>query len=176
MSARTALAHTHYASVLAMAEWFAAARAGEEMAYAAGPALDPREAAAQLAARWVRDGAALTFQRRELGALRYFVRKRSGEASAPSAPQPQSLDPESIDGRIYALLRRCANLSQPCPSHEDIAERLNLSDRSAAANRTRALVARGLIRVDWPARSGPRIVTIVATGKQTAGFSSERSR
>lgn len=173
---------THYASVRAMAEWFAAAAPGAAMKYASGPGLDYREGAAQLAGEWGRAGKVHPYQTRppagsdgrSPGVTDYWVRRlaRAGEPVAAAAPQPQSLDAESPEGRVYALLRRCANLAQPCPSHEDIAERLNLRNRAEAAYRTQLLIDRGLIRVDWPARSGPRIVTIVATGKQTAGTDS----
>lgn len=166
---------TRYASVKVMAEWFAAARAGESMIYATGPALDPREPADQLAKRWIREGKVAPKQKRAAGGRGFeyllertrggsavALRQAQGERSAVVAP-----DPDSVEGRIYALLRRWANLDQPCRSHEDIADLLGLS-RDTVASRTRALRERGLIRVDWPARSGPRVVTIVATGRSTA--------
>ena len=163
---------THYASVRAMAEWFAAAAPVRPMKYASGPSLDQREGAARLAGEWGRAGKVHPYQTRATpGVTDYWVRRlaRAGEPVAAAAPQPQSLDAESPEGRVYALLRRCANLAQPCPSHEELAEKLDLKDRWQAKNKTQLLIDRGLIRVDWPARTGPIIVTIVATGKQTAG-------
>ena len=51
--------------------------------------------------------------------------------------------------------------------HYRIAEALGLRDRQAARYRFDQLVSAGLIKVIEPARFGPRIIEITATGKRT---------
>lgn len=160
---------TRYASVKVMADWFAAARIGESMIYATGPVLDPRDPADQLAKRWIREGKVAPKQKRAAGGrgFEYLLERSRGGASIVALAEAPRIDPESDAGRVYALLRRCANLAQPCPSNEAIAERAELKDRYRAKYCVQLLVARGLIRIEEPARFGPRVVTVVATGRTT---------
>lgn len=173
-SPRRAPARTLYASPLEMAQWLASARAGAEMKYASGPALDHREPAAILAGQWGRAGTVHPFSRRRDGAtLDFFVRKMAGSgvvapaASLARRPQDDAAWEESEQGRVYRLLCRCANLRQPCPSNQAVSDRLNLTDRNRAQYLIRQLCERGLIRLEAAAKLGPRVVRIVATGKVT---------
>lgn len=165
---------TQYASVRAMAEWFAAARPGAEYPYASGVALDPREPAAILARQWGSEGLAHPFLKRGEGrTLHYFVRKQKpGDAGLRGRvlarrPTDDPVWEDSEQGRVYRLLCRCANLRQPCASNQAIADRLNLRDRHRASYLIRQLCERGLIRIEAAAKLGPRVVRIVATGKCT---------
>ena len=160
---------THYASVRGMAEWFAAARPGNEMVYATGASLDPREPARILASEWARRSSVVLFQQRgEDGRLKYFARR--SPAPQPPVPGTPPSDPrwwESEEGLVYELLRECATHDDQCPSLQAVADRLELRDRHRAQYLIRQLVKGGLIRLEAAAKLGPRVVRIVATGKCT---------
>lgn len=174
-SPRPAPARTLYASPKEMAQWLASARAGESMQYATGPALDPRQPAAILAGQWGREGVVHPFQSRRDGRTTdYLVRKLAGKAGPGAAepalarrPADDAAWEESEQGRVYRLLCRCANLGQPCPSNQQVSDRLELRDRNRAHYLITQLCEHGLIRLEAAAKLGPRVVRIVATGKCT---------
>lgn len=71
------------------------------------------------------------------------------------------------DVTLLKLLTRCAEAGQPAPSNVVLAERLGLARPNSACLAIQRLEARGLIKVERFGMS--RIVTIVETGKSTAG-------
>ncbi|WP_285020260.1 hypothetical protein [Novosphingobium sp. fls2-241-R2A-195] len=71
------------------------------------------------------------------------------------------------DDRIFAILVDCAETGKPCPSNEVLAATLGFETAFAGTTALRRLAKRGLILIERYSRN--RIVTIVETGKRTAG-------
>ncbi len=71
------------------------------------------------------------------------------------------------DAIILAALERAANAGQPCPSNGELASLIDRQSTSAAVEALARLSRAGRIAV----QRGPasRVVTILATGKSTAG-------
>lgn len=156
--------------------WMGRAQAGERITFAQGPALDNQ-----------RDIVVLVKEHQARGLVRFF-RKRRGEDDfnfiverlAPEAADPavqrarakdgRSLapDPESEPGKVLALLRRCANLDQPCPTNREIALRCGLNDEERARYLVRQLAEGGHVAIENRGPRLTRIVTIAETKRSTS--------
>ncbi len=68
---------------------------------------------------------------------------------------------------IYKLLVEAAKRDLPCPTNAELSARVGLSGAVAASYRMRRLVASGDIIIEEPSPLERRVVTIVASGKQT---------
>ncbi|HET7154969.1 MAG TPA: SANT/Myb-like DNA-binding domain-containing protein [Hyphomicrobiaceae bacterium] len=69
--------------------------------------------------------------------------------------------------RAFAIIEASANEGRPCPTNRDLADMLGYSTPSKGVGVVNFLEAAGLIKVRRARKS--RIVTIVRTGKKTAG-------
>ena len=69
--------------------------------------------------------------------------------------------------RVFALIKAAAEYGAPCPKNGEIAAAIGLSSPSAVSGHISLLVTAGLITVERGNSS--RVVTIVKTGKRTAG-------
>lgn len=77
------------------------------------------------------------------------------------------MTPSCIDATTLAMIEGAAEAGLPCPSNPDIAERHGFSSVSSGARSIERLEGAGLIRVERGNCS--RVVTILASGKRTAG-------
>lgn len=154
----------------ALQRWADAAQAGDRIAYAHGPEPWRGHATFVLAGALAAAGMVTLFQPRRPGSAIFdFIAERRAADVPPHAIETQlraTLDPE--EDRVFALLRNLAAIGHSCPTDEAIAKRLGLSGADAASYRMRKLRAAGLIRVENRGPLKPRVVTIVADGRQTA--------
>ncbi|MCC4254166.1 SANT/Myb domain-containing protein [Sphingobium naphthae] len=101
----------------------------------------------------------------------------SGHAiTAPSktkrTPQQQLRDDRL--SKMFRALERAANSDTPCPTNDALAETLGYASPSKASDLISLLEAMGFITVERG--NDQRIVTIVKTGKRTAGHIVRRQR
>lgn len=78
---------------------------------------------------------------------------------------------ESAD-TVLEMVERAANAGAACPSNLDIAQAIGAKSISSGPKALERLEKRGLIKVERGATS--RVVTILATGKRTAGTVTKR--
>lgn len=155
--------------VLARAEvarWFEHARVGEKLIYAGGRLI---QGETSLFVRTLYlEGEATLLQPRSAsgGGFDYILQKRA-TAKAEAAPIAAAEADEAQDV-ILRRLKRCANLNMQCPSDAELAREAGLATRARAAWRLRKLEKAGTIKTRTTGDVAvPRVVTIVATGKQT---------
>jgi len=94
----------------------------------------------------------------------------ANDIALPNAPRARSRQQRDRDDRLKLLfdaLVRAANNSAECPSNKDLSQALGYSGPSTASDLMVALEAMGFITVERS--SSMRVVTIVKTGKKTAG-------
>jgi hypothetical protein len=153
--------------VVQVAAWFNRASAGERLIYAHGPTLVQGETSA-----YVRDlalaGKADPVQPRSpLGGFDYVIQKRSSPIEPPRGRrEPQDEATETI----YRAFASAAQQRARAPSNTELARRAGLATREQAAWRVKQLVQGERIRlasVTVGPDAGWRVVTIVATGRQT---------
>lgn len=159
----------------AIAEWVARARPGERFVYFTGSFLLQTMPAVVAARRLADRGEVLTLQQRRPDArIDYFMQKRanverralsSSAVEGPSRTAVGRADEESE--LLMAVLRRLANLGQACPTNRQLAEAAELKDAESARYRMSLLSIAGRIRVETPPQ-GPRVITIVSSGRSTA--------
>lgn len=70
-------------------------------------------------------------------------------------------------GRVLAIIRAAADAGEKCPTNSEIANRVGYSSMSGPADAIHILESSGVISVQRGQAS--RVVTIMATGKSTAG-------
>lgn len=157
---------TTYASPAEMAAWIERADPGAAVIYATGPVLGDHEAA-RMARRWHDEGLAELFQRRadRPNAFEYCARKRSARTAASFVAGPVTLS--NTERLMLAILTDAARAGAACPSNDALAAELRLKDKRAARYRFDRLVAAGHLRVIEPARFGPRVIEICASGLRT---------
>jgi hypothetical protein len=68
---------------------------------------------------------------------------------------------------LMAVLRRLASFGKPCPTNRELAAIAQLKDAESVRYRLGLLAAEGRIKIHTPPQ-GPRVVTIVASGRSTA--------
>ncbi|MGW8203002.1 hypothetical protein ACWGM0_10700 [Sphingomonas bisphenolicum] len=91
----------------------------------------------------------------------------AGTAAARKARTPQQRTRDDRLEKMLRALERAANNNAPCPSNEDLSHLLGYAGPSKASDLISMLETMGFITVDRGFAS--RIVTIVKTGKKTAG-------
>lgn len=162
-------AGTFYADPKGLALCLRNASVGQSFVYAKGPALDPGHAVVRLVQEEQAAGRVSTNLRRSGDDLHYLVRvlEKARKAMAAAPIEAPAIRLHHDAQRVFDLLERVVAEAKPCPSNDRIAEALGLRDRQAARYRFDQLVAAGLIKVIEPARFGPRIIEITATGKRT---------
>lgn len=101
------------------------------------------------------------------------ARKRGGGEAAPARSTtlagcavPDAEREERMDAILRAL-RRAANMGMVAPTNGELAKSLGLKDADAARYLVNRLVAAGAIKVADQGPRARRIVTIVATGRET---------
>lgn len=91
-------------------------------------------------------------------------------ALAAAARKERSKTQKDRDDRLLRLLRileQAADAGDVCPSNSDLADRLGYAAHNTASNAVSLLETMGFITVARGKRN--RVVTIVKTGKRTAG-------
>lgn len=175
---------TSAAPAQAVEHWAKAARPGERFVYFTGPALVRSLPVVDAVERLKMLGEVLTVQQRRGPHLfDYLVIKRrnveppplsaaavgarGSSVSRPGHPTgaSQSLSDDLED--LMAVLRRHANLGRECPSNAELARLAGLKDAESARYRLAQLATCGRIAVRTPPQ-GPRVVTIVSSGRSTA--------
>lgn len=116
--------------------------------------------------------------RDDLGRLRHVARRvesaKSENRGKGAVRRRAGLDPAGPEMAIYAVLCDAAARGIACPSNSQLADMADHPKAWTARDAGRAyekLVALGMVRVVEPARYGPRVIEIVATGKRTASAS-----
>lgn len=107
-------------------------------------------------------------RRREGGGWEFYVVRTRKGLPVKTDPVAAALAEPSTD-LIFRALKRAANFGKPCPSDADLARLAGLGMRQQAQQRVRKLIDVGLIESTVAYEGGvpSRVVTIVATGKQT---------
>lgn len=162
--------------------WMDSARAGAKAVYASGPAL-PREAAGvKLARSWSAAGLVRLHQQRDPldgGRWQFLMIKNAvpgadlpeegspNGSAACSAPVRHAVDRMEMKAML-ALLTRCAERGEPCPSNRELARALNLRTRRVAQYLIERLQAEGKIVVQGQGPRLPRLVTIAKGRRRMA--------
>lgn len=154
--------------------WAARARPGDDVVYDEGarPGAD-----IGAAVRGLHDAGLVTMTSKRVdGRLRFIAQRLADPAAAGrehrGAPHRGRFAKRATGRRcaerlIYKLLVEAARRGAPCPTNAELAARVGLSGAVAASYRMRRLVAAGDIAVEEPSPLERRVVTIMATGKQT---------
>lgn len=163
-------------SVDALEAWLAGARAGDRKVFARGPAI-PRAAPVWGRATELVDEGLIRTHHVRAGDEWEFLAVRQAPIDDAAGRQPvwtgfdAGRDPqadEDPDTLIMRALRRAANMTLPCPTNAELAEKCGLKDAAAASYRLRKLQGAGLIKVEAQGPNAPRVVTIVETRRRTA--------
>lgn len=153
--------------------WAERAQPGEDVVYAEGAR--PGTAIGAAVRGFMTAGVVeLTSIRRD-GQLRFIARRlpqplpSAGRARLPNAGHfmPGAKEGAMTTRAILRILSQAAAHDLPCPTNAELAKRVGLNGAVAASYRVRRLVQSGKIKVDEPSPLERRVVTIVATGKQT---------
>lgn len=139
---------------------------GDQILYASGRMPPYGTATWLLAGELGRAGSLHLKQRRTGDGNEYIAEKRPGGVAA-AQPVPEAPRYDGVDEDLLALLKRCANLGQVCPTNAEIRAAFDLKDTAAASYRMRKLVQAGEIRVLDHGPTERREVTIIETGKTT---------
>lgn len=169
---RPAVEETSWAiSVAAFDRWVAGARPGESVVYAGGSTIPRHQPAWAHAQALVDDGVVTLVSRRAGGREWEWLAQRLDPPLAAAAPVAARalVDEEDPVAILLRELRRAANLGLPCPDNATLARRAGLRDAKAASYRIGCLVQGRVIRVEQQGPGLPRVVTMLATGKSTAG-------
>lgn len=165
-----------------LAEAFERADAGQRLVWASGPSslMAPDNATQLLVREWYEARRATMVQGkdlREAGRWLFYVVKLAEPAPvaepADTAPPKARPIPDRMPHdarRLLALLADHAGRALPCPSNEAIADLLDLDGPRRARTLFGVLVQLGLVRVIEPARFGPRVIEIAASGARTANI------
>lgn len=159
---------TIYQDERLLREQFERARVGENVIYARGPVLDPRNPVVALVRDWREAGRVVTAQKRVQGELVYLFQRCAG---VPDRARPRlRIDPEMserAEGRLLAHLSRLANMGLVCPSNAELADGAGLRNAEAVKYAFKLLKAAGHVRV-LPLDGQQRVIEIIATGERTA--------
>ena len=152
----------------ALESWADNAEPGQRITYASGPAELPEHPTFVLAGSLRRQGAVIThIKRRDDGGGFDFLAVRRARDVAEQVRNTATVDDDDLDQIVLRELRRCASLQWACPTNAELARRCGLKDALQASYRMRKLIEAGHILVEGRGPMQRRIVTIVATGKQT---------
>jgi hypothetical protein len=150
--------------------WAAGAEPGAVKVYCEGPMLLQAAASVLLARELYEEGLVRLHFRRSPKGFQYYALRQVPPVE-PVTPKrvavPVPDDQDDHDEAVFRLLKRRANLGQPCSTNAEIATEIGLPNADAASYRVRKLHAAGLIRVEDRGPNERRIVTIVETGKRT---------
>lgn len=161
-------------SAAALAEWVRRAEPGQRLVYFTGSALIQSLDVVKEARRLEAVGAVLLTQQRRVDRLFDYqvTRRRNADRPIPArggirqGGRPTALVDEESE-RLLAVLRRLASFARPCPTNAELAKLAALKDGEAVRYRLGLLEKGGRIRIGGPAE-GPRVVTIVASGRSTS--------
>lgn len=155
--------------------WVERAKPGEDVVYAEG--VRPADLIGGFVRSQADAGLVTMTSKRVDGRLRFIAQRlpdpRPSERIARGPQHRGRFAKRQVKGRrtaerlIYKLLCEAARCNRPCPTNSELAARVGLSGAVAASYRVRRLVAAGDIIVEEPSPLERRVVTIVATGKQT---------
>jgi hypothetical protein len=157
-----------------LSRWAARARPGEDVVYSTG--VRPGDAIGAAVRKLHASGMVALTSKRVDGGFRFIAQRLPDPR--PSQMQGRKLTPrgrftvgadsaKATTRMVFQLLRRAAQRDEPCPTNAQLARMVGLKDAVAASYRVRRLVRDGLIRVEEPSPLERRVVTIVASGKQT---------
>ncbi len=173
MAGAAANSATYAVTPQAALEWARHARPGEKFIYFTGPALIQALPVVDTARKLHEAGEVIFVQERAGPGIRHYLmlKRRNAEPkvlsrAAIDTPVPGTRVDEDLED-LMAVLRRLANLGLECPTNSKLADMAGLKDAESARYRLGLLAACGRINVTTPVQ-GPRIVTIVASGRSTA--------
>ncbi len=164
--------------------WVQSASAGEVIVYAKGQALAQGSATVLLARELGPNGAKMVEllqrivkvdDRRETEWFAVRVRKSADAAplhhpaDGPSPRAGEVPDDSDEQNAILRAFRRAVNLRAVAPTNAELASICGLSNGERARYLVGKLISRGLIKVSDQGPRARRIVTIVATGRETVG-------
>lgn len=159
------------------ASWVARALPGDDVVYDFG--VRPGDAIGATMRAMHEAGVVALTSKRVDGGFRFIAQRlpdprppRPSELRARVRVQRGRFAPRSDDSRrttraVLRVLTQAAARHLPCPTNAEIAARVGLTGAVAASYRVRRLVKDGKIIVEEPSPLERRVVTIVATGKQT---------
>lgn len=161
--------NTMYLSSGTLADWYEGARVGQWLAYATGPAIDPREPVVAMVRQWIDAGAVQPTQQRVDGVLHYRVTRRASGAPMPATRKPLTQTfIASAEGQLFVFIERLTIGGLPMPSNAEIAAVLDWRDRDQVAYRLKRLIEMDLVRVPAVGRFSTRVVTVTEGGARTA--------
>ncbi|MEV4934584.1 winged helix-turn-helix domain-containing protein [Sphingobium sp. LSP13-1-1.1] len=153
------------------ASWVARAAPGDDVVYSMGDR--PEKAIGEAVRALHEQGLVALTSKRGANGFR-FIAQRLPDPKPVRGPEHRGrYARREIKGRytaermILKILSAAAEKGQPCPTNAELARRVGLSGAVSASYRMRRLVAAGKIVVEEPSPLERRLVTIVATGKQT---------
>ncbi|RSU76575.1 hypothetical protein BRX37_08340 [Sphingomonas sp. S-NIH.Pt3_0716] len=154
--------------------WAERAQPGEDVVYAEG--VRPGDAIGATVRGLHDAGLVAMTSKRVDGRLRFIAQRlpdpRPSQLRARQVPQRGRFQLAANDGAmttraVLRILQQAAARGLPCPTNEELAKRVGLNGKVAASYRVRRLVQLGKISVEEPSPLERRVVTILATGKQT---------
>ncbi len=154
--------------------WAERAQPGEDVVYAEG--VRPGDAIGAMVRSLHDAGLVAMTSKRVDGRLRFIAQRlpdpRPSQLRARQVPQRGWFQLAANDGAmttraVLRILQQAAARGLPCPTNEELAKRVGLNGKVAASYRVRRLVQLGKISVEEPSPLERRVVTILATGKQT---------
>lgn len=150
--------------------WFLTADPGAQVVYYSGAFLPRHDPAVRAARRLIDMGLVLPFQVRRGPALFDYCLTRRRNADAPVSRGRVQVERQGVEDearQLLAVLRRLANMGQPCPTNSVLADKAQLKDADAVRYRLKQLETAGDIRVTWSSDS-IRVVRICASGRCTS--------
>lgn len=157
----------------AVNQWLTCAARGEELIYACAARLSGHDAGALRVRALAEACQVQAYQRAAAPGLFDYVARRTALPLSPKAvPAARALtsgvsDLDEKMASLMAELKLLARSGRPCSSNHVLAERTGLRDRYQAKYLLAKAQARGLITVVGVAQPPGRVVTILASGRQT---------
>lgn len=156
--------------------WAERAQPGEDVVYAEG--VRPGDAIGATVRGLHDAGLVAMTSKRVDGRLRFIAQRlpdprpsqlRARVCEVPRRGQFQlgANDGAMTTRAVLRILQQAAARGLPCPTNEELAKRIGLNGKEAASYRVRRLVQLGKISVEEPSPLERRVVTILASGKQT---------
>jgi hypothetical protein len=149
-------------SVAELQEWVRVSRPGDRLRYAFGADVPRNEPVWPIVTRL-----------RDLGLVRLHSPrsddKRGFDFIAVRISGPVAVSDATPDDRLLAEVERCAEEGEALPTDALLARRCGFESADAVSYRLRKLRLAGRLLIVAQGFGSPRIATIVATGKSTAG-------
>lgn len=150
--------------------WVERAKPGDDVVYAEGAR--PGDVIGGVV-RSLKDAGLVTMTSKRVDGRLRFIAQRLTDPRPTAVPAKRGRftlganDATMTTRAVLRILSQAAARGLPCPTNAELAARVGLAGAVAASYRVRRLVQLGKISVEEPSPIERRVVTIVATGKQT---------